>query len=85
MDPQILITGIYVGRTNKDDKYIFSYKPKLNENDEMNLLAVDFIVRSVGNLMIPLVLDTKTAYDAWNKIKNYCALKNASEIRRIRK
>ena len=63
----------------------FAIKEKLDEDDELNIIALDFITRSVGAQMFPHILDSKTAYDAWRRLENYCAPKNATEIRRLRK
>jgi transposase InsO family protein len=57
---------------------------KLDEEDRRNIYALDFITRSISGQMIPYILGTKNAHEAWKKLEDYCAPKNAGEVRRLR-
>lgn len=63
---------------------ISAIERRRDEKDQMNLYAMDFIMRSIEGVMVPHIMETKTAYEAWNKLEEYCAPKAASEIRRLR-
>jgi hypothetical protein len=59
-------------------------REKFNDEDRRNIYALDFITRSINGQMIPYILGTKNAYDAWKMLEDYCAPKIAGELRRLR-